>query len=379
MTSSNVNHKFDVAVIGAGLAGLVCAQQLKQSGYQVAVVEKSRGVGGRLATRRLQNTFANHGVRYLSNQGALSEQLIQTLLHQDILQPWDAQICKFESGELQPLHSTYYTVATGLTAVAKFLATGLEIYHSQRLESLTKADDQHWQLGFESSNQPVPPLIARSVVLAIPAPQALPLLKPLLSVGLPVELVRFVESVEFDPCLSVIATYTAPLTEPLQQAIHCSNPPELAWISCKRSQSPQTPSVAVIQSTAAFAQQHLDAPDLKPAGQQLLQLASSIPGLAELEQAEFQVHRWRYAFVRASLDQEGITPNAGLKTTLPLPLVCSGDWCSGKQIENALESGLAAACQISELLGGTSLGGTASADWTANLPELMRQLLISLC
>lgn len=35
----------DVAVIGAGMAGLVCAQQLKQAGYSVLVVEKSRGLG----------------------------------------------------------------------------------------------------------------------------------------------------------------------------------------------------------------------------------------------------------------------------------------------------------------------------------------------
>ena len=43
----------DIAVIGAGIAGLVCAQQLSQAGYSVVVVEKSRGLGGRLATRRL--------------------------------------------------------------------------------------------------------------------------------------------------------------------------------------------------------------------------------------------------------------------------------------------------------------------------------------
>ena len=46
----------DIAVIGAGMAGLVCAQQLSQAGYSVVVVEKSRGVGGRVATRRLQGT-----------------------------------------------------------------------------------------------------------------------------------------------------------------------------------------------------------------------------------------------------------------------------------------------------------------------------------
>lgn len=34
-------------VIGAGISGLVCAQQLALAGYSVLVVEKSRGLGGR--------------------------------------------------------------------------------------------------------------------------------------------------------------------------------------------------------------------------------------------------------------------------------------------------------------------------------------------
>ena len=71
---------FDVAIIGAGLAGLTCAQQLHQVGYQVVIIEKSRGVGGRVATRRLQDTRADHGVRYLEPQGKLLQQLIDLLV-----------------------------------------------------------------------------------------------------------------------------------------------------------------------------------------------------------------------------------------------------------------------------------------------------------
>src|SRR4028118_2371524 len=60
---------FDVAVIGAGMAGLSCAQRLRQAGYSVAVVEKSRGAGGRVATRRVQGPRAAHGGCYLAPQG----------------------------------------------------------------------------------------------------------------------------------------------------------------------------------------------------------------------------------------------------------------------------------------------------------------------
>lgn len=78
---------FDVAVIGAGMAGLVCAQQLRLAGYRVVVIEKSRGLGGRVATRRLYGTCADRGLRYLQAEGLL-ESFIKILGDRQILQVW---------------------------------------------------------------------------------------------------------------------------------------------------------------------------------------------------------------------------------------------------------------------------------------------------
>ena len=50
-----------VAVIGAGLAGLTCSARLRAAGVRVVVLEKSRDIGGRLATRREEFRRWNHG------------------------------------------------------------------------------------------------------------------------------------------------------------------------------------------------------------------------------------------------------------------------------------------------------------------------------
>ena len=52
-----------VAIIGAGIAGATCAQILQAAGHAVHVVDKSRGAGGRMATKRLQWTDAQGATR----------------------------------------------------------------------------------------------------------------------------------------------------------------------------------------------------------------------------------------------------------------------------------------------------------------------------
>ena len=44
-------EKPNIAIIGAGMTGVVCARNLKDAGYETIIFEKSRG-GGRMATRR---------------------------------------------------------------------------------------------------------------------------------------------------------------------------------------------------------------------------------------------------------------------------------------------------------------------------------------
>jgi hypothetical protein len=359
---------FDVAIIGAGLAGLTCAQQLHQAGYRVVVLEKSRGVGGRLATRRLYDTVADHGVRYLEPQGTLLQQLIDPLVECGILQAWTDTIY-----ELQPTQPTLddknptsispvtrYVAPSGMTAVAKVLAAGLEIWRNRRVQAINLTAESSWHLILDATESPKE-LAARAIVVAIPAPQALTLLEPLAQTSLPAEFLTPLRSVEFSPCLSVMAGYPVnanqPFPLPTWKACHLSNDFDLAWIGLDSSKrlDPKLP-IFVLQSTAEFAKRYLDVEDLKPAGQQLLARAAQLlmPWLDT--PAWFQVHRWRYAFPSHPLNQDC------LEAATVVPLVCCGDWCGGKLIESALQSGLAAATQINQQLQQRSLPGARFLD-----------------
>jgi glycine/D-amino acid oxidase-like deaminating enzyme len=56
----------DVAVIGAGIAGLACARALEESGLQVRVLERSARVGGRVGTDLIDGFRCDRGFQWLN-------------------------------------------------------------------------------------------------------------------------------------------------------------------------------------------------------------------------------------------------------------------------------------------------------------------------
>jgi renalase len=353
---------FDVAVIGAGMAGLSCARRLRQAGYSVAVVEKSRGAGGRVATRRVQGTRADHGARYLEPQGEAVQGLIDVLVDRDILKLWTDTVWEFRQGEMFSNPNSCYIAPGGMNAVGKYLAHDLEIWFGRRVQAIS-ITNQMWHLSLEvtDDNLELPQeLIAKAVVVAIPAIQALMFLNS--EIGLQSDFLDKLGSVNYDPCITVMAGYPAAKQQDLSnlnpqwQAVTFRDDSNLAWIgldSTKRLQSQQP--VFVVHSNAAFADRHLESTDLPTVGQALLDRTSEhlIPWLKEPEW--LQVHRWRYAFCRNPL------PVSCLPATGTLPLVCAGDLCGEGQIEAALRSGLAAANWVNSQLDNLPLD--SSVNW----------------
>ncbi|NET00784.1 MAG: FAD-dependent oxidoreductase [Sphaerospermopsis sp. SIO1G1] len=340
------SHVTDVIVIGAGISGLVCAQRLRQAGYSVLVLEKSRGVGGRVATRRLYDTRADHGACYLKPKGELFTQFMDILGDRQIIQLWTDTVYQHQAiTELITSKSTdCYIAPNGMSAIAKFLVHNLNLHITKRVVKVNLPTKNAWCLTTENQEQ----FHSHALLLAIPAPQAQELLVPLGESILGTEFIHSLQSVEFDPCISVMAGYPSnsqPL--PVWKALTFNDNPDLGWMgldSSKRQQSQQPHFV--LQSSADFAQQHLETENLQPVGQQMLKTAAEYLKLSWLENPEWAtVHRWRYAFPRTPLD------TTCLPAQTSLPLVCSGDWCGGRLIEDGFLSGLAAAQAIDSQMG----------------------------
>ncbi|MEM6754050.1 MAG: FAD-dependent oxidoreductase, partial [Cyanobacteria bacterium P01_C01_bin.38] len=211
----------DIAVIGAGMAGLVCAQQLTQAGYSVMVIDKSRGVGGRVATRRLHDTKADHGACYIKPRDELSLRLVNLLNQKGDVEVWTNILHAQENSSSLVAHSPLplpYTAPAGMNVIAKFLAQGLEIHRGERVSKIRLNSQNQWHLTSETNQE----FTASSVIVAIPAPQAVMLLESLPENFLDNLDNKFLEklrSVEYYPAITVMAGYPESSSQPEWKAI----------------------------------------------------------------------------------------------------------------------------------------------------------------
>ncbi|MEM9767787.1 MAG: FAD-dependent oxidoreductase, partial [Cyanobacteria bacterium P01_D01_bin.71] len=208
----------DVIVVGAGLAGLVCARRLQRAGHQVCLLEKSRGLGGRLATRRFDEMPLDHGARYFAHHRDRLQTLTKHWLNQEILAPWRPRLYELSTNrELhqRSLDQPLLVAPDGMNAIGKHLAVGLTVYRQQRLISLTPTNQQTWLLTAERATDLSPVQHqARAIVLALPAPQIVPILLPLQSYPQVQKILAALETVIYAPMITVMAQYEAAIVQP---------------------------------------------------------------------------------------------------------------------------------------------------------------------
>ncbi len=323
----------DVAVIGAGIAGLTCAKNLHNQGLKVLVFDKSRGVGGRLATRRLHNTCVEHGLPYLEIQGELSEKLITKLCQENIIQLWDGKVYELNSSDCLTITADVnrYFAPQGITAVAKFLAENLKVRRESKVIKISYTDNI-FSLQLENNHEKIK---AKYIVCAIPAPQALMLIENSPNLNLSSQLKQDLESVSFYPSIVVMAGYSTEYKLPEWQAVKFLNNESLKFLildSSKRINNSQP--VFVFHSSNEFAQQYLDTNNLDLPAQKLLKISSNLFMSWLVNPDWYQVHKWRYATVKNSFNKKFLRENN---------LLFCGDWCSGNSLEDALKSGINAA------------------------------------
>ena len=89
---TSVTSRLRICVVGAGMSGLTAARVLSHQGHDVVVVDKARGPGGRMSTRRIDDLRFDHGAQYFTARDPHFSRHVTAWLNRGLVCAWDARI-----------------------------------------------------------------------------------------------------------------------------------------------------------------------------------------------------------------------------------------------------------------------------------------------
>lgn len=327
------------------MAGVACARTLVQAGHRVTLLEKSAGLGGRMATRRSDFGGFDHGSQYFTVRDDRFAQAMAT--SPGLCKAWSASTVRVLDtfGRVAaaglPNREPHWVPVPGMNALVRRWGEPLQGEHSVRLDTKVIAIEtdslspKRWQLRCESGSA-APQVLAGfdAVLLALPSVQAQDLLA---RSQLAPKLVDAIAKVEVAPCWTLMLAFpqavqpNLPHLGPQWNAARSTHH-RIAWLA-RESSKPGRGGVErwTVQASAAWSLEHLedDAPRVQG---KLLKAFAEVTGI-RAEPQHVMVHRWRYAQTVKPL---GKTHLWDAKARLGV----AGDWCLGHRVEDAFVSGL---------------------------------------
>lgn len=334
-----------IAIVGAGMAGIVCARTLQRAGHQVTVFEKSRGLGGRMATRDSAFGSFDHGAQYFTVRDARFLQALQTM--PQLIKRWSANTVQVldELGRVAeaglPAHESHWVASPAMKSLVAGWAQPLLAADQVQLQTrvtLIEPDALHarqWQLHGQSQDGAQHVFSGfDQVLLATPSAQAQALLQ---NSKLAKDWCQRLDAVQVAPCWTLMLAFPQAVQPGLttlgpQWNAARSTHHRIAWLA-RESSKPGRSAVErwTVQASAAWSQEHLH-DDVARVEAKLIKAFTEVTGI-RAEPAHVDSQRWLYAKTLVPLGQSHLwDAHTGLG-------VC-GDWCLGHRVEDAFVSGL---------------------------------------
>lgn len=308
-----------VAIIGAGVAGLSAAQRLHQNGVSVVVFDKGRRLGGRISTRIQYERQFDFGAQYLTPHSRKSAVLFSKWRKAGWITQW--RPVAYELPERKKIDTSSWHVALpSQESLARNLARDLEVKSRTTIVGI-KGGVGNRNLVTKSGETHGP---FEVVLVTCPAEQSSQLLEPF------PELRQLADQVQTRPCLATMVMFEEEVAVDFEAAFledSC-----LAWVA-RDSSKPDRPEQEcwVLHASEEWSQAHLDAPLEKTASGMLSAFSKLSP--IELPPVSYaRAHRWRYAIPRVPLELPFCFDEM-------IKIGVAGDWCNTPNVDGAYWSG----------------------------------------
>ncbi|MDG5766643.1 NAD(P)-binding protein [Balneolales bacterium ANBcel1] len=334
-----------IGIIGAGIAGLTAGRILAKAGHEITVYEKSRGVGGRMSTRRSNADpvqVMDHGAPFLSAEGEAFRAFVSELEQKGIVREWTETFSSFAGGNLLPEAPgtdpiMRYVAPAGMNSIGKYLGRWMDFYLGEKIGGLTYiggsgVKKRPWMINSSTINV----FESDAVIIATPAVQAYGLVSTAQDELDLRTMITVLDDITYSSAFSFMAQYGR-RDLPEWKAIVCEHP-AVSWIcneAGKRDTSGELTLVA--HTTDAFTKSRIDEYKQDPAGidQQILKSLGEILGNWAARPGKYASHLWRYVSPKKSLDMPFIESEDE-----QAPLALTGDYFQGTSMEAAYLSGM---------------------------------------
>ena len=320
-----------LCIVGAGLAAAGMADALSEEGISITVLEKSRGVGGRAATRRRNGCRYDHGANYIKDSDERTRELLESL-GTDGLVDIDAPVWPFDSdgtiSESERPESHKWTWEAGITQLAKrlFGRTDAEIRKETRVDAL-REDSAGWTISDTDGTTHGP---FDAVVLTPPAPQTADLLRATELIDSEDNLAAATDAVDQVPyrtIRAVILHYPFEVDRPYYALVNDDREHDIGWLareSCKPGHVPAGEELLVVEMAPDWSTANYDTA-LDAAASEVAEKAAQLLGDDRLTDPDWVDDQgWRYALPDAGVDSEAVEPLEAHG------LYFAGDWVVGE-------------------------------------------------
>ncbi len=297
-----------IGIVGAGIAGLSCAEVLQARGHAVRVFDKGRGAGGRMATRRVASPAGDvafdHGAQYFTKRDPRFAAAVTRWQASGAVARWPS------AGD------DAWVGTPGMSAVVQALARPLSVAWNSRVDALRRVEGR-WFLDAVADDA------FDAVIVATPAEQAAPLL-----VAHDPTMAAMAQGSPSAPCWTAMVAFS----EPIAIAADIVRDAGIIGWAARNSAKPGRNGTEawVIQATADWSRDHLEDDANKVVDSLLAALASHARQTMPTPVVRIG-HRWRYA--RAKASHHGSLWNDASR------IGAVGDWLLAPRIESAWLSG----------------------------------------
>lgn len=319
----------EVAVVGAGVSGLIAARILAEHGYPVTVFDKGRKYpGGRASTRYDESFSFDHGCQYFTARDPRFQLYIEAWTELGIISPWTARRASVRYGVISPVEDDVirYVGVPGMNAIARHLAKEQDVRQRVIVEGMER-EGSTWRI---LANEPVTDTF-EVVIVSAPPPQTAGI------IGHHSALREEIAAVDMQPCWTAMVVFDYDLDLAFDAA-HISGSP-LIWAANNGTKPGRSGAEGwVLQASPGWSRANEKMPPDEVARVLLHEFFNAI-GVAPVNPRYLGSHRWLYASPTQPLEQGCLwDPENGIGAC--------GDWCHSSRLEGAFLSGLELAAKV---------------------------------